>query len=74
MKKQIENPKIITVDISSIVAGDTVFIDGQLKTVSKNDIKNDPLIGKSIFGCSYLGNGRKIQRASYYNWTSLNYE
>lgn len=74
MKQQIENPKIISVDISSIVAGDTVVIDEQLKTVSKNDIKNDPFMGKSIFGSSYFGNGRKIKRASFYNWATHTYQ
>ncbi len=74
MQQQIENPKITTVDISSIFAGDTVVIDGQLKTVSASDIKLDPLLGKSLFGSTYFGNGRKIQRASYYNWASKTYQ
>ena len=74
MQQQIENPKITTVDISSIFAGDTVVIDGQLKTVTSKDIKLDPFMGKSIFGSTYFGNGRKIQRASYYNWSTRTYQ
>ena len=74
MQQPIENPKIVTVDISSIFAGDTVVIDGELKTVSANDIQLDPFMGKSIFGSTYFGNGRKIQRASFYNWASKTYQ
>lgn len=70
----IQNPKIVTVNINSIVQGDTVLIDGVLKTVSGNDIKQDKFLGKSIFGSSYFGNGRNIQKACYYNWISKTYQ
>lgn len=48
--------KIIEVNIDSIKSGDTILHDGELKTVSKGDIKQDLFMGTSIFGdCYQLG-------------------
>lgn len=42
--------KTVKVHISEINHGDTVMINGQMETVSKNDIVSD------ILGCRYKGN------------------
>lgn len=42
-----------TVHISTIKAGDTVEIDGHLKTVCRGDLKKCPDMGHSLFGDSY---------------------
>jgi hypothetical protein len=70
---QIQNPRIVTTTISSIKQGDTVLIDGILKTVSANDIKQDPFLGQSLFGSTYFGNERYIQKALYYKWNTQSY-
>jgi hypothetical protein len=47
------NYDIKEVHISQINAGDTVLHNGEMKTVSGTDIKEDKFMGKSIFGDSY---------------------
>ncbi len=42
----------IPTDINNIKAGDTVMIDGQLRTVGKNNIKYGGFMGTSLFGDS----------------------
>lgn len=41
------------VHISTIKGGDTVMHNGEMKTVSFNNIKKDSFMGSSIFGDSY---------------------
>lgn len=42
------------VHISTIKSGDTIIhVDGHVRTVCKNNIKNDSFMGKSLFGDSY---------------------
>lgn len=55
--------QIIDVHISQIKPGDTVFHNGELKTVCRNNIKHDRFVGYTLFGDSYrLGsvNVRKV--------------
>ena len=47
------NAKTQPVHISQINAGDTVEHEGQIRTVSYNDIKVDSFIGRTLFGDSY---------------------
>ncbi len=58
-------PKYTTelVDISLIKAGDTVVVDGDLKTVGSKDIKTGGFYGTTLFGDSYRSGSRKVQRA-----------
>lgn len=43
--------------ISEVRAGDTVLHNGEVKTLPKEFIKNDPFMGRSIWGDSYrMGN------------------
>jgi len=41
------------VHISTIKAGDTILFDGDIKTVSPNNIKKCEFMGTSLFGDSY---------------------
>jgi hypothetical protein len=41
------------VHIETITVGDTVLVDGMLKTVGKHDIKFNSFIGTSLFGDTY---------------------
>jgi hypothetical protein len=45
--------KTIPTHINKINPGDLVFHNGQVRTVSKSNIKNDSFMGKTIFGDSY---------------------
>ena len=44
--------KTIEVHISTIVAGDTIMHNEEMKTVSGNNIKFNSFIGKTLFGDS----------------------
>lgn len=41
------------VHIKDVKVGDIVFHDGKWRTVGKGDIKEDPFMGRTIFGDSY---------------------
>lgn len=41
------------VHISEIRVGDTILHNGEIKTVSGNNIKNCSFMGKTLFGDSY---------------------
>lgn len=45
--------KTIEVNIDSIKSGDTILHGGELKTVSKGDIKQDLFMGRTLYGDSY---------------------
>lgn len=47
------NIKKELVHISQIRIGDTVEIDGNLKTVGRHNLKNDVFMGRTLFGDSY---------------------
>lgn len=45
--------KLNPVHISQIAAGDTIEHEGQLRTVSGNNIKKNSFMGTTLFGDSY---------------------
>lgn len=48
--------KQIDCNIRDIRPGDTVIINGVMKTVCKNNIKRDPFLGVTLFGdCFNMG-------------------
>jgi hypothetical protein len=53
------------VDIDLIKPGDTVVIDGDLKTVSKKDITTGGGMGTRLFGDSYGLGTKKVQRVVF---------
>lgn len=58
-----ENAVIQEVHISQISAGDTIICrDGNVRTISKKNIGKDSLLGRTIFGDSYMGNKLMVQR------------
>jgi hypothetical protein len=56
------------VHINSIVAGDTIFHDGDTRTVAKNNIKHGGLLGKTLFGDSYKFGYTKVQLVVWKKW------
>lgn len=54
--------KTIEVHISSIVAGDTIMHNGEMKTVSGNNIKFDSFMGTTLFGDSYSLGYKKVTK------------
>jgi hypothetical protein len=54
-----ENKVIDNVHISQIKVGDTIMVNGEMKTVSGNNLKKGGFCGTTIFGDSY-NSGRKL--------------
>lgn len=54
--------KTIEVHISTIVAGDTIMHNGEMKTVSGNNIKFDSFMGTTLFGDSYRLGHKKVTK------------
>lgn len=48
--------------ISTIKGGDTIMHNGEMKTVSFNNIKQDSFIGTTIFGDSYKLGRIKVKK------------
>lgn len=44
------NHTIKTVSTDSLKVGDTIMLDGQLRTVCKHNLKRDTFMGTSVFG------------------------
>jgi hypothetical protein len=59
------NVKTTEVHISQIMKGDTILHNGQMTTVSQNDIKNCPFMGRSLFGDSYNGGRKLVKRITF---------
>lgn len=59
--------KVILKDRDDIKPGDTILVDGSLKTVSKKDIKKDGVVGITIFGNSYRNGLDKVEYCEIYN-------
>lgn len=55
------------VHISTIMGGDTVMHNGEMKTVSFNNIKTDSFMGKTIFGDSYKLGKIKVKKIIFKN-------
>ena len=64
-----KNYKLVKTHIDDIDAGDAIMFDGKLRTVSLNNIKQDTLMGKTIFGDSFRLGRQPIYRA--YWWDTL---
>ena len=53
------------VNISEIRGGDTIIHNGEMKTVSLNNIKRDSFIGKTLFGDSYHSGHKKVVKVNF---------
>ncbi len=51
--------------ISNITGGDTIIHDKQMRTVSKTNIKNDPFMGRSLFGDSYHSGNTLVNKVTF---------
>ena len=60
------------VHISKIKVGDTINHNGEVLTISGNNIKNCSFMGKSIFGDTYSLGYKKVQRLTKKNLQELN--
>ena len=45
----------VVIHKNDVVAGDLVLRDGHWSTVCEKDLRNDELLGRTIFGCAYFG-------------------
>lgn len=61
-----------SVHISQIKAGDTVLHNGEVKTVSGTDIKQDKFMGTTLFGDSYLLGNKKVTKVDPASITKQN--
>lgn len=64
-KSELDGWEIEQVDVDAIRPGDTVVRDGRLQTVTKQDIKTGGFEGTTLFGDSYGGGRKKVQRATH---------
>ncbi len=55
--------EIIETHITDIQHGDTIVENGQLIALSRNYIKNDPFLGRTIRGDSYNGGRKPVLKA-----------
>lgn len=53
------------VTVGDLNAGDTVLMDGVLKTVCKKDLGRDELLGPTLWGDSHHAGHRKITRVTF---------
>lgn len=61
--------KIKLVHIESITVGDTIIdINGDKRTVSKNNISRNNFTGKTINGDPYLWQNRMVEKVIYPIW------
>lgn len=58
---------IVETNINNIRPGDTVEIDGVLKTVCPKDIKTGGFCGTTLFGESYHGGRKPVRKADIYH-------
>ena len=59
------NYSVEDVHISLVSAGDTVIHNGKLMTISKPDLKRDPLMGVSLFGDSYNLGTKPVTKVTF---------
>lgn len=55
--------EIVETHITDIQHGDIIVENGQLITLSRNYIKNDPFLGRTIRGDSYNGGRKPVLKA-----------
>jgi len=53
------------VDRSEIVVGDTIIMDGVMKTVCNNNIKYNEFFGITIHGCNFRLGMDKVQKVLF---------
>lgn len=51
--------------ISNINIGDTIMHNGEIKTVSGNNLKRDSFMGTSLFGDSYSIGNRLVEQVIF---------
>jgi hypothetical protein len=51
--------------IGNIRVGDTIIHNGEMKTVSGNNIKRDAFMGTSVFGDTYNSGCKPIQKVIF---------
>lgn len=54
--------ELVSVHISEIVPGDTIFHEGDLKTVTRTNISYCDFMGKTLFGDSYMLGRKLVQK------------
>ena len=64
--------KIIKVHISQIKAGDTIYLNGEQKTVCKSNIKKSDFMPMSIFGDTFKSGTVLIEKVLFPRWRNLN--
>ena len=57
--------KQVDSNIRDIRPGDTVIIDGVMKTVCRNNIKRDPFLGVTLFGDSFNMGRTQIKKVIF---------
>lgn len=57
--------KTVTVNASDLVNGDTVMIDGEMKTVGRESVKTD-FFGTLVFGQRFSGGVEKVLFAKWF--------
>lgn len=60
------NYYIIETHRGNIHIGDTIVVDGVLKTVGRNNISQCPLLGRTLFGDSYNAGKVLVKKAIIY--------
>lgn len=55
--------EIVETHITDIHHGDIIVENGELVTLSRNYIKNDPFLGRTIRGNSYNGGRKPVLKA-----------
>jgi len=57
-----DNIKTKDVHISTIKVGDTVVINGDMKTVGKKDLKKDKFLGTTLWGDSFKAGKTPVKK------------
>lgn len=65
------NYDIELVHISDIMVGDTIFHNGELKTVCKSNISRVEGMGATLFGDCYQLGHKKVKKAVIYHAKSI---
>ena len=62
-----EKFNLINVHISTIQIGDIVLVDGKAKTVGRNNLGRDDLLGRTLFGDSYCSGHKSVRKVINYS-------
>ena len=57
------NYSVVLTNINDIKIGDTVEINGELKTVGRNNIQYDSFLGRTLFGDSFTLGHAPVRKA-----------